>query len=182
MDMDGEAAASEEIAAGRGEGQHRARRAGAVAVTVGVALVFSGAAAFVLFALGLILHPLLVVPLAVAGTAVAAALAAAWTSTLVSRDRTRADLVAVLRSVVPVALVLLVAVPLVAVLAPILFIAVALTFGTLSVVAARAAWARRTSVGTTWGDVRLTLVVLAVAAAVTAATLWVASVAGLTGA
>ncbi len=170
--MDGETAAHEDVA----------RRVGAVAVTAGVALVCSGAAAYVLFALGLIVHPLAVVPLAVAGTALVAALSAAWTSTLISRDETRADLGAVLRGMVPAALVLLVVVPLVAIVAPILFIAVALTFGGLSVVAARAAWARRTSVGTAGGDLRVTLIVLAVAAAVMAVTLWLASVAGLVGA
>lgn len=182
MGMDGNGTAPDDIVELRVEGPQRARRVGAVAATAGVALVCSGAAAFVLFALGLSVHPVIVVPLAVAGTALAAGLAAAWTSTLMSRDETRADISAVLRSMVPAALVLLVVVPLVAMLAPILFIAVALAFGALSAVAARAAWARRTSIGTAAGDVRFTLIVLAVAAAVMAGALSLASVAGLTGA
>jgi hypothetical protein len=182
MDSDGDTAARGDMVDRRRDRPHRARRVGAVVVTAGVALVCSAAAAFVLFALGLSVHPLIVLPLAVAGTALVAALSAAWTSTLIARDGTRADLGAVLRRVVPTAVVLLVVVPPLTVFAPILFIAVALTFGALSVVAAHAAWTRRTSVGTASGDVRFTLVVLAIAAAATAAALLLASMAGLTGA
>lgn len=186
MEMDGDTTARDDIGARRLAGLHRPRRDGALAVTAGAALVCSAAAAWMLFTLVVIVHPLIAAPLAVAGTALVAALSAAWTSTLMARDGTRADLGAVLRRMVPVALVLLVVVPplftILLTFTSMALIAEALTFGALSAVAARAAWAQRSSGGTVWGDVRFTFVVLAVAVAVIKATLWLADIAGLAGA